>query len=171
MSIASESLKSIKQCPLVTVDSASTVGEALDLARSHQVHHLPVMEKGVLVGLVCTCDLHDSALTASVRQAMTAPPITLEESQSALAAARRLKSERVGSIVVVDENGAPSGIVTRGDLIQVDAGARELLHDDRCVCCGLTRHLSLDARGQMLCIYCRDGATDGSWLDLTEEGS
>lgn len=171
MSLANKSLKSIQQGPMLTVASSTTAADALELARSKQVHHLPVVDDGKLVGLVCTCDLHDVSKTDLVRQAMSSPAATLRDSESALSAALRIKSEGIGSIVVVDETDTPTGIVTRGDLVRSDDDGKKLLADQSCVCCGLTRHLRPDEHGQLLCIYCHEGATDGSWLDLGSEVS
>lgn len=164
--LSSKTLKSVKRSPVVTVNASVTAAEALALARKNQVHHLPVMEDGRLVGLVCTCDLYESVDADLVKKAMSSPPVTLGDADSVLAAAQRIKNEGIGSIVIVDEVGAPSGIVTRGDLLQSDDDAKNLLDDCRCVCCGLTRHLKADKHGQLLCIYCHERATDGSWLDL-----
>lgn len=169
MGLTNTSLKSIQHSPVVTVASGTTAADALELARSRQVHHLPVVDDDVLVGLVCTCDLHDVAESDLVRQAMSAPAATLLDSESALTAALRIKSEGIGSIIVIDERGVPTGILTRGDLLQSDDSAKQLLEDERCACCGLTRHLRRDEHGQVLCIYCREGATDGSWLELGNE--
>jgi hemerythrin-like domain-containing protein len=63
---------------LITIGSDASVAEALQLARSNQVHHLPVLSGSELVGLMCTCDVRDAAPESLVAQRMSQenPPET-----------------------------------------------------------------------------------------------
>jgi CBS domain-containing protein len=57
-----------------------------------------------------------SPLLGRVRDLLSRPPVTCRPDLTADAVARLLSAERVGSVVVVDDDGAPLGIVTDRDL-------------------------------------------------------
>jgi hemerythrin-like domain-containing protein/CBS domain-containing protein len=158
MSSASQTLAMLLVQPLITIGGDVSVCQALKLARSKQVHHLPVVEGSALVGLVCTCDLHEASPDSSVGQWMSHPPVTLDASASTVTAAQTMKDRKVGSVIVTLE-GQPRGIVTRGDLLAADPKGEDILVDCRCECCGLTRHLSTDQAGHTFCMYCKDPAS------------
>jgi len=62
-------------------------------------------------------------LEQSITEVMTSPARTVSRELSVAAAARVLWNERIGSLVVTDERGTPSGIVTESDVVRgVGAG-------------------------------------------------
>jgi hemerythrin-like domain-containing protein len=143
--------------PLVTVADDTHVSSALLIARIEQVHHLPVTRGSTLVGLACTCDLHEAAPDTLVSDWMSRPVITLDARATAMDAALVMNRHAIGSVIVTVE-GQPSGIVTRGDLLRVDRNIEDVLALARCECCGLTRHLNVDDSGATLCMHCRPSA-------------
>lgn len=159
MSLEERTLGSLLRRPLVSISCHTTVRVALSIARRQRIHHMPVTRNATLVGLVCTCDLLDAAGDNSVEGLMHAP-VTLDHGASLLDAAQTMTRRDVGSVIVTD-SGQPSGIVTRGDLLQEDGGLAGALNKSRCSCCGLTRHLKRDADGRTLCIYCLELGADG----------
>jgi hemerythrin-like domain-containing protein len=138
---------------LITIGSDASVAQALELARSNQVHHLPVLSGSALVGLMCTCDVRDAAPESLVAQRMSQPPVTLDASATLVAAAKTMQDRRVGSVIITVD-GQARGIVTRGDLLRVQPSTEDILWNGRCECCGLTRHLSTGPGGRTLCMYC-----------------
>jgi predicted transcriptional regulator len=159
MSLEERTLASLIRRPLVSISCHTSVNVALSIARRQHIHHMPVTRNAALVGLVCTCDLLDAAADSSVECLMHAP-VTLDRNASLVDAARAMTQRDVGSVIVTDA-GHLSGIVTRGDLLQEDDELAGALNKSRCSCCGLTRHLKLDAGGQTFCIYCLELGADG----------
>jgi CBS domain-containing protein len=51
-----------------------------------------------------------------LRDLITRPPVTCRSAASAVEVARQFSGESIGSVVVVDDAGAPIGIVTDRDL-------------------------------------------------------
>jgi CBS domain-containing protein len=164
MSLARRSLAGLMNQPLTTTTADTTVHEALSLAGGQRIHHLPVTVDGMLVGLVCTCDLYDARLDSPIGDVMK-KPIVLDAASSALQAAQLMQRHGIGSVIVMQE-GRPQGIVTRGDILMASPDGDAVMGPSRCECCGLTRHLRTNDRGQTLCLFCSEGASTESWFDL-----
>ena len=49
---------------------------------------------------------------------MSTPPVTASPNETAQQAARKMVEKRIGSLIVVDENGSLLGIVTKTDLVR-----------------------------------------------------
>jgi CBS domain-containing protein len=143
--------------PLITLRPNHTAAVALDMARQHGVHHFPVCEHQVVIGMVCTCDLQEAPLDQQVGSIMR-PAVILPASRSATEAAMLMKAADVGSVLVTDERGGPCGIVTRADL-NGDPPVAALLEDCRCEACGSLRHLQR-YRERQLCFSCRERALE-----------
>jgi predicted transcriptional regulator len=169
MSYNPVSLASLMSRTLVTVRAEASALEALAMARAEQVHHLPVMQDGVLVGLVCTCNLEATPFEARVATVMSAPVITLDPSATFVDAVSAMNDHDVGSVVLVAE-GKPCGIVTRGDLLLAEPALKSGFIKSRCECCGLTRHLRTGPAGDTLCIYCYEPGRDGALTHISAEG-
>lgn len=164
-----DSVGSIMQAPLVTIEPELSVRQALEHARGKQVHHLVVMRAQRLLGLVCTCDMYEARVGSSVEGVMNPNPVSIDHCASKMRAAQLLASKRVGSVIVMVDD-APRGIVTRGDLLRLQPELEPMMGNCRCECCGATRHLRIDAHERTLCVNCRDRSSDASWLDLGDAG-
>ena len=160
--MASQEVASIMSVPTVCITPAMRAFEALNLAREHKIHHLPVVEQGIAVGVVCTCDLEDVAPDDSVSTCMHHPPITAPPDSSWKEALELMNARRVGSLLVV-AGGRLLGIVTRKD--QERAGV-EMRDDPRgyCSCCGELEHLRPHVTGA-LCTDCMDRARPTAAFD------
>jgi len=141
--------------PLFHIPEDTSVESAQRLARREQLHHLPVVRGATLVGMVCTCDLRNADPASPVSRWMRTPVATLPASASPMDAARLMNERAVGSVVVYVDDVA-SGLITRADLMRAEPATEEVLLLTRCSCCGLTRHLSRSASGEVRCIYCSD---------------
>jgi hemerythrin-like domain-containing protein len=159
MSSHTSTLAQIVGPSLITIAGDASVEQALRLARTNQVHHLPVVDGSDLVGLMCTCDVHDAPPDSLVARWMSRPAVTLDASETLQTAAQTMKDLEVGSVVVTLE-GQPRGIVTRGDLLEAQPSTEDILVNARCECCGLTRHLSTGPDGHTFCRYCADPPSD-----------
>ena len=165
MLLKTQPLDDVMSHLVATTTAQTTVMDALNFAQQHQIHHLPVFSGEALVGMVCTCDLYDARLQATVEEVMKAPVVALDKKQTALEAAELMRERAVGSVVVLSDS-RPCGIVTRGDLLQHWPDIESTLGPSRCECCGLTRHLETDVHGRTLCMYCDERAHDESWFEL-----
>jgi cystathionine beta-synthase len=109
---------------LVSVTPETTVGDALDLMNSHGLSQAPVLEGGKSVGSVrdnrVMAQLLDNRelLQASVTQVMDAPFPVVNENVEVARAKQYLKDSPA---VLVEEYGRIVGIVTRHDVLDIQA--------------------------------------------------
>lgn len=110
----------------LTIGPTDTVAAARALFESHNIHHLPVVDDGKLVGIVSSADLRKlflldekSALSASARvvQIMEVGPMTLGADATLRLAAEKLQAGSFHALPVIDQQRKLVGIVTSGDLI------------------------------------------------------
>lgn len=150
-------LQNVMHQPVVVLQLFDTVADALETARERGVHHFPVCRRDHVMGMLCTCDLRDAPLSRVVGEIMR-PAVTLPMQRSAWEAAALMRAADVGSILVTDDTGAVSGIVTRSDLSR-EPSASPLLQDCRCEVCGSIRHLQR-YEDRQLCSSCKLRATE-----------
>jgi predicted transcriptional regulator len=140
---------------LITVAPDTPVEAADELARRHEIRHLPVLDRAKLVGILCRCDLvapPRSGETVAERMStdiFAVPPrATLGEALSAMV------SLRVGCLLVVGD-GMLLGILTRGDLRRVGV-PEALLGAGHCTACGSPHGVrtALDGSDVEYCLDC-----------------
>ncbi len=118
-----EPISSIMSTNLVTVSKEDTLDTVADIFRARRIHHLPVTEDGMLVGLVTTFDLFklgkDKSEYSSVKVAdiMTTKLATLE-SNAKVGTACEIFLENLFHALPVAENGKLIGIVTSFDVLK-----------------------------------------------------
>jgi acetoin utilization protein AcuB len=116
----------------LTVTPRTSVAAALRLARDNGIAHLPVVERGLVVGVVrrerlltltpseattlSRHELHDALARLTVERAME-PALTLPEATPLREAARCLLASHVPEALVV-EDGRLVGILTHSDLLR-----------------------------------------------------
>jgi CBS domain-containing protein len=112
-------------------DRLDFVDDVMSLGR---IRHLPVLEGGRLVGIVSHRDLLASSLSRAidfdpkdrrtflrsvdVGEAMTREVVTVRPDTPVEEAARLLLRHRVGCLPVVNDEGAPIGLVSETDLLR-----------------------------------------------------
>jgi acetoin utilization protein AcuB len=118
----------------VTIEVDETVRQARELLTDHGFRHLPVVERGSLVGIVSDRDvmIRPRALRAAVRDravedllddarpveaVMSAAPHVIGPDAAVDDAARLLVSRRVGALPVVDGDDGLVGIITAVDCL------------------------------------------------------
>ena len=111
----------------IVVDASASTQAAAEKMRAHVVGALPVVEDGVLVGMVTDRDLAlrvvgagASAAETSVHAVMTPRPIICRADELLEAAIERMYRRCVRRIVVVDQAGAVRGILSVDDLVFID---------------------------------------------------
>jgi acetoin utilization protein AcuB len=120
---------------VVTVEAGTPFLEARLLMKEKRIRHLPVVERGKLVGVVTDRDLKEAApsgattldvyevnyllLKMTVRDLIKKTPITVKPTNSVEKAALLMHDHRIGCLPVVDEAGALVGMITEMDLLGV----------------------------------------------------
>jgi len=120
---------------VITVDADDSMLDATKILKEHNIRHLPVLEKGKLVGIVTDRDLKRAspsdatALEAhellylianiKVREIMTTNPITVPYNFTIEEAAQILLQAKISGMPVVDKNGNVIGTITQTDLFKV----------------------------------------------------
>ncbi len=108
----------------VVVEQERTLAEAHDLMRRHGIRHLPVLDRGRLVGVVSQRDLYlletlrgvDIA-TERVAEAMTADPFTTSPDAPLDAVAAEMADHKYGCAVVMEDGGVV-GVFTTVDALR-----------------------------------------------------
>lgn len=120
---------------LLTVDATEPLARVQRLLRDHPIHHIPVLEKGKLVGIISTSDLLRIGLgvqehglvdasdsngeeSRTAGEVMERALVTLRPRDSLLKAAKLLIQESFSSLPVVDELGELVGILTTRDMLR-----------------------------------------------------
>ena len=120
---------------VITVDADDSMLDATKILKEHNIRHLPVLEKGKLVGIVTDRDLKRAspsdatALEAhellylianiKVREIMTTNPITVPYNFTIEEAAQILLQAKISGMPVVDKDGNVIGTITQTDLFKV----------------------------------------------------
>ena len=118
--------------PVYSVRSHQKVSDVRRLIREHGFHHVPVVDEGVLVGMVSSGDLVglgfgdfgasegflDAYLDAHypIHQIMTRDLVTVTSTEPIVRAAELLASGRFHALPVIDGRRGLKGLVTTTDL-------------------------------------------------------
>ena len=101
---------------LAPEDRVRTAIEEMELAG---IRHLPVVDAGVLVGLVSQRDLAEAGDEQTVGKIMATDLKTVAPETPAHEAAYLLLRHRIGCVPVVSDEGRLVGIVTESDFVRV----------------------------------------------------
>ena len=120
---------------LITVEEDTSMMEVSQLMREKDVRHIPVMNKGKLVGIVSdrdirsaspskatTLDVHELYYLLSkikVKEVMTKNPTTISENATVEKAAVIMLEKKITGIPVADDAGKLVGMLTQGDVFRV----------------------------------------------------
>jgi CBS domain-containing protein len=138
---------------LLTTTPDQQVSEVWARARREDVHHVIVVHgSGVLLGMICVCDMERAWSDACVVDTMSSRPLFIGPGMSLTDAAETMERYGVGALPVLALDGRPLGVVTRSDLRRRGAlpGRRGI---DRCASCGAYRGLC--PRGANDVCFCR----------------
>ncbi len=108
-----------------TIDSTETLSKASDLMKEYKIRHLPVRTGPKIVGLLSLQDINLLASYANVQldkalvtDAMTQNPYCVSPETSLDYVASHMAEQRIGSALVVQENGTLVGIFTDTDALR-----------------------------------------------------
>jgi len=135
------SIESIMSTDLITLAPEASVAEARTLMHTNRIHHLPVMEDGLLVGLVTLTNVlasTDSFLRDSenrihanevlVKDIMVTDIATIDEHASLRQAALFIEKHNIGCLPIVTD-GKLRGIITDTDFVGVAINLLELAEE------------------------------------------
>lgn len=118
-----EPISTIMTRNLITVSQEDTLETVADIFKARRIHHLPVVEDGMLVGLVTTFDLfklgkaRNEYADVKVADIMTKKLATLEP-DAKVGTACEIFLENLFHALPVTENGKLAGIVTSFDVLK-----------------------------------------------------
>lgn len=113
----------------VSVSPDDTLAQAQRLTREHRIRHLPVVQGGLLVGILSDRDLRTAMHSpleggsaaslgdAKVEQVMTREVITTGPFDTVEDAAKLLCRHRIGALPVVDAHGRLVGMISETDVL------------------------------------------------------
>jgi len=128
-------VRDIMSSPAITVSPDTTLPAANALMKEREIRHLPVLEKGRLVGIVSRGDLREASISASINadqyelhfllnkltvgKLMTRKVRTVAPDALVVDAADLMTEHKIAGLPVVDAEGAVVGIVTESDLLKM----------------------------------------------------
>ena len=117
-----------------TLTANATVADASEVMRTHKFRRLPIVENGKLVGIVTDRDLREvspsPATTLSifelnyllakmmVKDIMKKDVLTIQANSTVEEAALLMYKNKIGGLVVVDEQAAVIGVITETDIFK-----------------------------------------------------
>lgn len=162
MAVSQKTVADLMSYPVVEIDPETRVGRVMELAEAHGVHHFPIVKRGSLQGLVCTCDLGRARPETSVQQLAHKQVITIDPSRPLRDAAEMMRETGAGSLVVT-RGSHVCGMITRRDLIEESDEWREILTAQVCVVCRKPYHLRKTTGGACLCAACETQVIQRGW--------
>jgi CBS domain-containing protein len=128
-------VRDIMSSPAITVSPDTALPAANALMKEKEIRHLPVLEKGRLVGIVSRGDLREASISASINadqyelhfllnkltvgKLMTRKVRTVAPDALVVDAADLMTEHKIAGLPVVDAEGAVVGIVTESDLLKM----------------------------------------------------
>lgn len=106
---------------VVSIPKNCHIVEALSLMKKYSIRHLPVVDDGLLMGLISESDLRQVMIPSlmedlRVDQLMIKNPVTISPEESLEEAARLIYRYKIGGLPVV-EKGKLVGILTTPDIL------------------------------------------------------
>ena len=103
----------------ITIESSKTIGELIQMTTELNISGMPVVDSGVLKGIVTSRDFrYADNMDAHVSSIMTAfdQLITVDEETSQDAVKKLMHENRIEKVLVIDQSGVLSGLVTMKDI-------------------------------------------------------
>jgi acetoin utilization protein AcuB len=120
---------------VVTVEADTPFLEARLILKDKKIRHLPVVDRGKLLGVITDRDLKEAAPSGAttldvyemnyllfkmkIRDLIKREPITIKPTNSVEKAALLMHDHKIGCLPVVDDTGTLVGLITKSDLLEV----------------------------------------------------
>ena len=105
---------------VIKVSPNTSMSELKEVLRVNRISGVPVLDGDQLVGIISIEDLLkalvEGDILAPVKKRMTTQTITVHESESVVEAVKKFAQHKVGRLLVVNEQGKVTGILTGGDI-------------------------------------------------------
>jgi CBS domain-containing protein len=134
MTLRHRTVSEIMRAEFVSLNASDKLDFVEQVMGLGRIRHLPVLEQGRLVGIVSNRDLLAASLSkvlafarerrssflsmVEVAEVMTRDVQTVPPETSLEEAARVMLRHKIGSLVVVREDGTPLGLLTETDLVR-----------------------------------------------------
>jgi len=128
-------VKSWMSQPAITIDADALIEDAINILQKHQIHMLPVMQNGQLVGVVTErdlkgaspCDVTSENLQENgnllpgikVKKIMTPDPVTVPYAYTLEETVEKFLVNNISGLPVVNERQKVIGVITKSDLFQL----------------------------------------------------
>jgi len=119
----------------ITIEADTAFLEARLILKEKRIRHLPVVDRGKLIGVITDRDVKEAApsgattldvyelnyllLKMKVRDLVKKAPITIKPTNSVEKAALLMHDHKIGCLPVVDDAGKLVGLITETDLLEV----------------------------------------------------
>jgi predicted transcriptional regulator len=110
--------------PIETIDAGTSVEDAAKKMLEKQVHRMMVTESGAAIGVISISNfvagiaVQEKAKREKVSDVMSDAFLVCRDKTPVISAARTMTQAGWRSVIVVDSNGKPIGVVTGNDLMQ-----------------------------------------------------
>ena len=108
----------------ITISHTATIADLIELTRANGISGVPVMQDGDLVGIVTRRDLRFETDTSQSVAAIMTPRdklVTVKEGASSAEVQRLLHQHRIEKILVVDDAGDLTGLITVKDFDKAES--------------------------------------------------
>jgi len=128
-----KTVRDIMQQNVVTISASDTLSTVEDIMTLGGVRHMPVVHRGVLVGVVSERDLLRASLSnltefgmeerraflqvVEITRVMTTPPVVISPDATVQQAARALVDHKIGCLPVLEDDKL-IGLVTEADVLR-----------------------------------------------------
>jgi predicted transcriptional regulator len=123
ISLPKQPIRNYMSSPLKTLRSLDSLRDALVFFNHERIHGAPVIEDGILLGIVTMSDIASAIenklpLTTPVSEVMTSTVEEISSDVKLFEVIRRFKEREIGRLIVVEDK-KPVGILTQSDVIRV----------------------------------------------------
>jgi hypothetical protein len=123
ISLPKQPIRNYMSSPLKTLRSLDSLKDALVFFNHERIHGAPVIEDGILLGIVTMSDIASAIenklpLTTPVSEVMTSNVEEISSDVKLFEVIRRFKEREIGRLIVVEDK-KPVGILTQSDVIRV----------------------------------------------------
>lgn len=128
-------VRDIMTSPAIVISPDTPVPAAMTLMRDRGIRHLPVVERGRLVGIISRGDLREASISAAINadiyelnfmlhkltvsKLMSRKVMTVTPDAPVVHAAEMMTENKIAGLPVVDPSGNVIGIVTESDLLKM----------------------------------------------------
>ena len=121
--------------PAITIDADDVVSDATQLLKKHEIHMLPVMQKGQLVGIVTDQDIKRASSSdvvsenriqdgdlldgITIKEIMTPDPVTVRYDYTLEETVEKFLVHNISGLPVVNQQRKVIGVITKSDFFQL----------------------------------------------------